>query len=293
MVAGFILLAVSLIFLGVASATDLRSREVADEISVAFLGTALAFRLVWSIVSGQPALFLEPFLVAVGFLVLGLAMYWLKQWGGGDVLVFTALGAAFGSLPTDLLSVFPRFSFFPFWVALLANVLLVGGAYGTVWIAWFFLSNQKVRRQTLEKLVKLWPISLFILVFSLLSFIFLFFPGNLLGVAFFPLYIVFLCSKSVESEIFVKKTLPKDLRVEDWIVSDVKAGGKVLVSASTSGLTKEDIIKIQRAKRAGKLDGHYILVKEGIPFIPVFFLALLTSILLGDPISLFFAPVLF
>jgi hypothetical protein len=289
MVVGFILLAVTLVFLAAASWSDIKSREVADEISLGFFASVLAIRLAYSILAKEPDFFLVPFLVSAGFLLFGLGMYQMKQWGGGDLLLLVGLGAAFGTLPADLASFFPAIknSFFPFWAVFLVNILVVGSVYGICFIAYYLLASSNLRKNFLGQVEKNWLILGISLILSLLSFKFIGFPGSFLTIALFGILLLILLSKSVESEIFVKKVNPNDLRVEDWLVEDVKAHGRVIVAASTPGLTKEDIAAIRRAYAPGKLANPRILVKEGIPFVPVFPLSLLLSIAVGDLLTLF------
>lgn len=280
---GWIILAASLLFLGIASYTDFRSREVADEISVGFLAAALAIRLVWYLVSGEPEVFLIPLLVSFCFLAAGTAMYFLRQWGGGDVLMFAALGAAFGTLPPEL----GQAQILPFWLTLISNIAIAGTLYGSVWILNLLFSNRQALRKFYSSFGgRYWLFSVLAGAISVISVFQHEIQLKILGGLIFPLYCLLIASKSIESVCFVKKVKIKDLRVEDWIYEDIKSNGKIIISKKTPGLTKEDIARIKRIFSAGKLDSSEITVKEGIPFVPVFLLALILSILVGNPLLL-------
>lgn len=130
---GFLLLAVSLIFLLAASYTDIRTREVPDELSIIYVVAALFLRLAYSLYAGQPAFFLEPLGIMVLFGAFAYGLFLTKQWGGGDLLIFLGIGMSFGTLPDDLRSFFsPILAPWPFWLTLILNLVLVGAIYGTL-----------------------------------------------------------------------------------------------------------------------------------------------------------------
>lgn len=88
----------------------------------------------------------------------------------------------------------------------------------------------------------------------------------------------------MEKSVFIKEVSYGELREEDWIEEPIMVGKRVIVPAESPGLTKDDVDKIKQLVAEGKLSGR-IKIKEGIPFIPVFPLALLSSIVIGDIMS--------
>lgn len=291
---GIALLFVSLFFLSLASYTDLKRREVADEVSVGFLTASLAIRLAWSASSGDPSVFIDPFLVSLGFLAFSLAMYYSKQWGGGDLLILTSLGVAFGTLPSE----FSRGnSILPFWASLLANIFIFGAAYGVVWIFSLIAMNRQVRVEALGKALKYWYFTAPLFALAAFSALFLNdLVGKLVGIALFVLYLAFLASRAVEGIIFTRNVRPQDLRVEDWLAENVCSRGRVVVKVSSTGLTKTDIQAIELLASKGLLDKKQVSIREGIPFVPVFLISLVGTIAVGDPLltflNLFGVPIL-
>lgn len=282
MVFGYFLLCASLFFLGYASYTDLKGREVADEISVGFLVSALSIRLAWFLATGEEGVFLPALLVSFAFLLISIAMYFSRQWGGGDLLILTALGAAFGTLPPE----FPdRNGPLPLWAGIFINVFFIGAVYGIIWIFSFLLTRKDVLRETCGKIAKYWFVSAPIFLAGALSAIYMDFIGKAFGASLVLLYFALLSSKSAENIVFTRKTLPENLQVEDWIVGKVTSKGRPVVNESTTGLTKDDIERIVSLSKRGLLDQRKVSVKEGIPFVPVFFLSLLVSLFLGNPVS--------
>ena len=73
---------------------------------------------------------------------------------------------------------------------------------------------------------------------------------------------------------------PNKLTLGDWIVKDIKHKGKLIASKKDLGLTEEQIAKIK------KLKIKKVLVKEGIPFVPSFFIAFVVTICAGSFISI-------
>ena len=77
----------------------------------------------------------------------------------------------------------------------------------------------------------------------------------------------------------IKNVSPSRLTEGDWLLRDVKVKGKT-VKASFDGLTKKDIAMI-------KASGKKVYVKYGIPFIPVFLIALLLTVFFGNIFMVF------
>jgi prepilin peptidase CpaA len=101
---------ISLPFLAIATVYDLREREIPDWLSLVLLGWAVA-----AVATGLSAV---GWLGLVGGAALGLAigapLFALGAFGGGDVKLVTALGAALG--PAALVATL-------FWVAIVGGVL--------------------------------------------------------------------------------------------------------------------------------------------------------------------------
>ena len=60
----------------------------------------------------------------------------------------------------------------------------------------------------------------------------------------------------------------------DWLAEDVRVNKKVVVSRSTTGLSAKDVKKLKSLRK------KTILVREGIPFVPGFFIAFLLLLIL-------------
>jgi len=78
----------------------------------------------------------------------------------------------------------------------------------------------------------------------------------------------------VEETCFVQKRSVKNLTEGDWLAEDVVVNAKRVVPKKT--LEMREIRLLQSLKAQGKL--KYILIKEGIPFVPSFLLAYLVNL---------------
>src|SRR3972149_2948270 len=108
-----------------ASLTDIRTREVPDLISYGMSALGLGIAAIFSISQGSWMPLLESATgFAIGFLI-GMAMFYTGQWGGGDSKAIMGIGALLGVTAWSL----ENFAFFTF----LVNMLFVGAAYGLIW----------------------------------------------------------------------------------------------------------------------------------------------------------------
>ena len=92
----------------------------------------------------------------------------------------------------------------------------------------------------------------------------LFFLLGIFGVVFLSL---FLFAKALENVSMVRDVSGVELREGDWLVSDIRVGGKV-IKADWDGLSLEDIELLKKRKK--------VKIKSGLPFVPAFLIAFLS-----------------
>lgn len=100
--------------------------------------------------------------------------------------------------------------------------------------------------------------------------------GFLLGFCVYPLSVV----SSSLNEVMRRWVKPSELETGDWVLEDVLAGGKVVIRKDNPGLTRSQIEMLEALYSKGRV--KKVLIKDGIPFIPVFFLAYVASVWYGD-----------
>jgi len=92
--------------------------------------------------------------------------------------------------------------------------------------------------------------------------------------------------KSVEKTCMFKHVKPEQLTEGDWIAKNIVVDGKKICGPKDLGIEIKQIKKLIALKKKGKI--RKILIKEGIPFVPSFFIAFLVSFFVGN----LFAPLL-
>ncbi|GBE19811.1 type IV leader peptidase family protein [archaeon BMS3Abin17] len=261
------LLAIGLIWIIFASIQDLRSREVANWLSFSLIIFALGFRFFYSLFSGGDFNFFYQGLIGLGiFFVLGNLLYYGRMFAGGDAKLMIALGAI---LPLSN-SLFGNFRiFFVFFLIF----LFAGMFYSLTWSLVLALRNARAFRKEFFKIfVKnkkiLYPVMIFGLIIMLFGFAntLLFYFGTL----FFLFPYLYIYAKAVDEACMVKKIKVSELTEGDWLYKDVKVGRK-LIKASWNGLSKEDIKRIKKKHRS-------IVIRQGVPFVPVFLISFLILI---------------
>ena len=92
---------------------------------------------------------------------------------------------------------------------------------------------------------------------------------------------IYFSAKAIDESCMIKKINTKNLTEGDWLYKDVKIGKK-LIKAKWDGLSKEEIILLRKKKKD-------ILIRQGIPFSPVFLISYLALIymLINQKVYLF------
>lgn len=268
-----ILAIVGVVALIYASVFDLRKREVPDWISYGLIVIALGIRLIYSFLTNN-YIFLAYGLIggAVMFLI-GMGMYYGRQWGGGDAKLIIGLGALF--FKSGLNDYFI--------VNLLINILIVGGFYGLGWAIYLGIKHKKKFIPNFKRLfAKTTKIRVLSLVLALIIGFGLFFIESftlkfMVFVFAFMILIypyIYIVIKAVEDSCMYKKVKVSDLTEGDWLAENIYKNKKLILKVNR-GLTLKNIELLKKSKIKS------IIIKEGIPFVPSFLIALLISFWFG------------
>ncbi len=258
-------------FLSAASYFDIKRREVPDTLSYIFISGSLFLLLILAIYQHSiSALEFLPLSVAL-FFGFSYLMYWLGQWGGGDVKMMLGLGILFTSM--NLKS---NFSF----IDLFMNILIFGGFYGLL----ATLAYGIIKIKKLSKFLGWYD--LIIVGGAVASILFVYyyfaFPLNLLLVLLvFLLFSMRYIYVIMDNLMYVFVPVNR-LTEGDWLAEDVKKENKLIVQVKSTGLTKVDIEKLKEEK----IDK--VLIKIGLPFIPALLLGVIITILFANPIMMLF-----
>jgi Flp pilus assembly protein protease CpaA len=273
-------LAVGLLALIVASLFDIKTREVPDWISYSLLAFSLGSAVMLTIYHGDFQILFNALLGLAAGLAIGLLMFYSGQWGGGDSKLIIALASLIGISFSDFRQGIPLFFVF------LINILLVGSIYGLFFSMIKALINYKKFKIAVEEKLRskeVLILRIILLVIGVGAFIYLLATKSIesalifgLAMALFLFFYLWAFVTTVEKTCMIKKLKVSQLTDGDWIVGDVKKGNKIILKASKTGITLEQIAKL---KRRGVRE---VMVKIGIPFIPSFLIAYILTFTLGN-----------
>jgi len=257
-----ILWIVAFLWLAAASVTDIKKREVADWLSFSLLSIALAVRSAQSIAQWD----YHPILMSLAglafFFIIANALYYGRLFAGGDAKLMIALGAVIPS--ADLIS----------------NLLVIGSVYGIAYSLVLAILNRKAVMIELRKYKNYMLISFFLFLLFLSGYLFTYNPLLLLiTIMIIAVPGLFFFVNAVEKSSLIKKVPASGLTEGDWLFKDIRIKGKV-IKANFEGLTKKEIALIKKARLN-------VYIKEGIPFIPVFFLAFVVTAVVGNLFLIF------
>ncbi len=268
------------------SYTDFKTREVPDWVNFGLIGTGFGVNLLFSVIYWKISFILASIAGFGIFFALAWLMFQFGQWGGGDSKMLMGLGALFG---IDLLA--KKF----FLVHFLVNALIVGALYGILWSIFLILKNKKKfikifkssmknKRVALTKKVVLILFAIFILFGIIIPDTFIRLMSLYLAIVVALTFYLWIAVKAVENSCMLKYVKPQQLTEGDWIAKDVKVSGKYITGPKDLGIEKKKIRKLIELYKKGKV--KKILIKEGIPFVPSFFVAYVITLAYGNLVSL-------
>src|SRR3989344_1185779 len=271
-----ILIIIVLIALLISSFIDMKTREVPDELSIGLIAAAVILKILHGFEIGSFSVLIYSVIGFLAFLALSLILYHTRQWGGGDAKLFMALGIALPYYPRELKIFNPNLNI-NFMLIIVVNLLIFGFLFGAGYMV-YLLFKHKTKLKKLKLNVKkyyfLLPVAILILS--------LFFEYELrilllilaLLILIYPY--LFRIVKFVEKEILTYKLTINKLTEGDWILHDVYHKKIKIYSSKSPGVTKKQIELFKKYKISN------FIVREGIPFVPAIFLAVLFSLIFGN-----------
>ena len=285
MILDIILILITLIALVIATITDIKKREVPDFLSYSLLSIAIFSKTLQALIEKS----LIPVIYAIiGFaiyFILALIMYYTKQWGGGDSKLLMSLGIIFSQYPISLLKYFSPNLNIPVLLSLLINILLAGSVYGIIYSLILAVKNKNKFNQELKKINKK-HLKYFIIAAVLLFIISFFIKALEIKLLTFLISMILILTpylliliKTVEKSCMIKKIPVSKLTEGDWLTENIyNKKQKLIYSSKSPGITLEQIQQIK------KLNIKKVTIKEGIPFVPSFLLAVIITLIYGNVI---------
>jgi hypothetical protein len=283
---------ITLIWLILASISDIKTREVPNWLSYSLIIIGVAFVILELILTKDKDILINS-LISFGIcFVIANVMYYSRQWGGGDAKLLIGMGITLSTYPLYLSSrINPKLGEIPFIATILMNIMLVGVVYGICWSIYLGIKNRKLLKEDIKK--NLEKNKKYRYLISWLTFILLvssFFLEPMLkllvlicGFSLFLLFYLSLFIKSVENSCMFKQVTINNLTEGDWVTEKIVIDNSLIYNPRNTGITMKDINHLKKFK--GKINS--VTVKEGIPFIPSFLIGVLISIFIGNIIFYF------
>ena len=255
----------------IASWQDLKNREVLNWLSFSLIAFALGFRFFYSLFNSSNTvnfMFLYQGLIGLGiFFILGNLLYYGRVFAGGDAKLMIALGSVL-PLTSDFIVNVKGFVLF------FIIFLFSGMVYGMIWslvLTFKHFGNFKIESKRLfwknKKVIFL--VMIMGLVFMLIGFIEeIFF---IIGSFIFLIPYVFVYAKAIDNSCMIKNIKTRELTEGDWLYKDVKISRNKIIKANWEGLTLKEIVLLREKKKQ-------VLIRHGIPFVPVFLIAFLVFV---------------
>ena len=279
---------IALVVLTVASYTDIKTREVPDWLNYGLIGVGFALNGLFSIVRWDNSFIINSLIGFGIFFIFAYIMFYAGQWGGGDSKILMGLGA--------LLGFNGQLDTFPFMISFLINLLIVGAVYGLLWsISLVFRNFKKFKKEYFRLLGQkkyephkryMHGLMVVVLIFFILPLvvqlrIVLIASGFLIISTYYLWFFI----KAVENVCMFKLVKPMMLTEGDWIAKDVMVGRKRICGPKDLGINKSQIRTLVRFYNQGKV--KKIMIKEGIPFVPSFWLGFVVTMVWGNLTLLF------
>ncbi len=269
---------ITVLFCVLAAICDIRNNFVPEKLTYFLLFFGLVSNLILSIISNNIKFILASFISMFITYVITYMLWKLKMWGGGDVMLFTAIATVIpNGLNIDFLNIFPQLSVYPFAFSVVVNSILVSFPFLMIFFIHLLIKNE-------------------------------IFQGH-------PTYLISLLNIENLRQLIhntMNKTIPiKDLKegniVNDYYFEDKhildlinevdgnlevfecegeNESGYYFKSMSAGGITEKEmyLIKILSSQ---EFIGKYISIKITYPFAPAIFAGLLIAVFFGDIMMLF------
>jgi len=243
----------------VAGLWDLKTTEVPDEIPILMVASGL---FIWfiSALSGNTYPFVLSLTIGTAVLVLGLILYKYGKWGGADAWIFAAI-----------LYLIPVYNNKTFLLDYLPNLIWVSAAFSVIYAIMLGIINRHIFKHVVrdlrENAIVVFGMPVVIAAgFLAISYTMASFaaPVKEIFLLLLAFTIFWRYAKIIETRVFTRRIPAKRLRV-----------GDVLDSMIWRGLTPEEVKHIKRTRK-------FVTIKEGMRFVPVFFIALIVTLLYGN-----------
>ncbi len=276
-----------------ASYSDLKTGEIPEKITRGLIAVNVIIAAICSIYLVNPSFLFTSLLVGAAFFVIGYLMFYLGEWGGGDVKLLAGIGCSLGLLAsmnyfTGIPYVLYREGIFPYYIDYFVNLAIASSPYVIVYSLILGLMKPGVFRAFTIQFKKKTSIAILFSSFlpSLLTLNYDIPRLALIYLSIPLLVLISLYIKAVEEVALQKEIAVNELREGDILASDLVVEGKKIAGRrNMEGVNGKQVIEIQKLASEGKILGK-ITVRWGIKFAPILFIAFLLTLLFGDVLEI-------
>ena len=304
--------AVGIVFFLIASYTDIKRRDVPESLTIGLIGMGLFLHLLESLMNSDAGFIISSTYMTVLAFAFSYFLYRMGAWAGGDVKLFTGLGA--------ILPSYGRLDYFPFFV--FASAFIAALPFIAVYIGYFFIRIRKLREMIRPVLYRdfkravfsaayvvasyeimtllglhwaftapivyvLYKIKWLSLPFIVIPMIFFYLSDTMAFLSYFASiaalsFLLFfgINSFKIAKENILRMTIKVAELKEGMIpAEDVYIGkARVANSRSADGLTVAEIGKLKKARKE-------VRVRLSVPFVPIITLGMVLLMLLEKVIK--------
>ncbi len=277
------IIGITTLFLIMGSYFDLRTGEIPEKISIGLIVTILIYSLIYSVYTGDIDFFGNALLLGAGYFILAYILFYMGEWGGGDVKLLTGIGCSLAFL--DAAGYFKDVSVLPYYIDYLINMALISAPYLII----YSLILGLMKKEVIEEFIGYFKTrtTLLLIILSFIPAIFSLWISIGPSVTLIYLCIPFIVVlsfylRAVEIQALQKTVAVDELMEWDVVAEDIKVDDKKIASKrDIEGLTRNDIKAIKELAAEGKIPKE-IRIKWGIKFAPILFLAFVASVLVGN-----------
>ncbi|ODS41989.1 MAG: hypothetical protein MSIBF_01160 [Candidatus Altiarchaeales archaeon IMC4] len=280
----------ALFFLVAASYYDLRTGEIPDRISLGMAGFFLFIALVSSVFSHNPSFIVNSAVIGASYFIAAYLLLRLGQWGGGDVKLFAGIGCLLGYMnAAGLFGALAHKGIIPYYLVYPVNMGFAAIPYAAVYALVLGFITPGVFSRFAKEAVK--PQYLVLLAASTALSVFFFARFGQCLFLVIPAYIVLSIYLKAVEKVALQKTINVDaLSIGDVPAQDIKTDGELIAKKNDiEGLESGQIEQIRKLAADGKIPQE-IQIKWGIKFAPIFLLAFVAMILVGNVLEVMVVP---
>lgn len=243
----------------IAGLWDLKTTEVPDPLPIGMVAIGILYWIFNWLITGDAVSLVISLVVGTALLAAGLLLYKKGQWGGADAWILAAIGY-----------MIPVYNGEMFMLPYIMNFMIVSIVYTVVYALAVGMLHRGIFRHVAKdftqnaKIIVAVPVA----VLALLVVASMYVPVIGLAPRLLALVVLLMLfwryATVIEKRVFRKKIPASKLRQ-----------GDVLETGNWIGLTEKQIKKLRSQKR-------YVVIKDGMRFVPVFAIALVLTLLYGN-----------